>query len=61
MDIRKCITEYAEKEETVSHENSIGIDYIVDKIKSRITIPKYDKISTDESDNRNHIDALERN
>jgi ppGpp synthetase/RelA/SpoT-type nucleotidyltranferase len=37
MDIRKCITEHAEKNEMDSQEHSIGIDYIVDKIKSRMT------------------------
>jgi hypothetical protein len=35
MDIRKCITEYAKKNEIDSQENSMGIDYILDKIKNK--------------------------
>jgi ppGpp synthetase/RelA/SpoT-type nucleotidyltranferase len=60
MDIRKCITEYAEKNEIDSQENSMGIDYIVDKIKSRMTFSKYDKISASGSTSNNHIDSIEK-
>jgi putative GTP pyrophosphokinase len=39
MDIRKCIAEYAGNNEKNSQEQSIGTDYIIDKIKSRLTLP----------------------
>jgi putative GTP pyrophosphokinase len=39
MDIRKCIAEYAGNNEKNSQEHSIGTDYIIDKIKSRLTLP----------------------
>jgi hypothetical protein len=52
MDIRKCITECAKKNEMDSQDNSMGIDYIIDKIKSRMTISKYDKISESEHDRK---------
>jgi ppGpp synthetase/RelA/SpoT-type nucleotidyltranferase len=40
MDIRKCITEHAGKNEIGLQENSIGIDYIMDNIKKRLTFSK---------------------
>jgi hypothetical protein len=60
MDIRKCITEYARKNEIDSQDNSIGIDYIIDKVKSRRTFSKYDKISASEPISRNHTDSGDR-